>query len=864
MNLAGWLLAGSWIAALAYRGGEGAMNSTLLMAAIAVALLVAALAGPRALRPPQLTWWWPLAAAVVLPPLLQALPLGVGHPWAAADHATLGTTPVAWALDPDMAARAAAWAVLWTATAWLALLTWRGQRAWRLAAVITAVAALHALIALPLSVLLPDWPFAGGSNGRVRGTFSYANQAACLWAACLPLALSLSRADAQRRGWWLAAATVLFTALILSASRGGILVGALVAAPFAWHALPHRRRWLWAGAAVLMLAGWLTALNLAPVQQRFELFGSQGISMSGRLYIWSAAAPQALDAGPWGVGPGSEILAFLRGGTEKFQGQDITQLLHLHSDPLAWLLTYGWVGSAALLLAIALALTWGVRAWRRLPATADPRSGRVAIAACAGVATLALHSCGDFIWYNNVLSLLGALLLAVAAGSADEDPDRHPRAGWRWRLAAAGFAIAVAAALVVEWPREAEANLAGSARFAAYQRQQSGLPITSAESVQRLLRDPVTTARAANTKMELANIVGDTEALRAGLAVATQRSPAQPMAWAMRANRAMTDNDAAMVATAMDRLHVLAPTWITTRFTELRLLLGPMAAQLDPARRAAALRTALAAGQALPPQALAIALAEFGPQELAAMLARAEGGLLPLAEQWLSQHGELDDWLAVRRRLPRERPPAGWLLSEAIGDPPTSVPGTPEGRLEAARTLGRQRLPLPPPLLALLGADGPPGSLEAARCPAPGAAVPADWLRVLAATAPAYRSLLHVPAGRQAYEEAQLAAALLEGRSGGINRDSWPPLTVLALAAAVGGEQARLGGIVSVQLAQGWEPLPHGLGAARWWNAEAGALPCSTPRWIGLAIDGAWVGWRRGEFQVTVGPGLHRVQLLVP
>jgi hypothetical protein len=865
VNLAGWLLVGTWIAALAYLGGEGPLANTLVMAATLAALLAAALAGPRALRPPPLAWWWLLAAAVVLPPLLQALPLGVGHPWAAPDHAALGTTPVAWALDPDAAARSAAWGVLWAATAWLAVLTWRGQRAWRLAAVIAAVAAIHALVALPLSVLLPDWPFAGGSNGRVRGTFFYVNQAACMWGACLPLALALSRADAQRRGWWLAAAAALFTAVILSASRGGILTAALVAAPFAWNAMPHRRRWLWSGAALLTLGGWLAMLNLAPVQQRFEQFGTQGVDLSGRMRIWTAAAPQVIDAGPWGAGPGTEILAFLRGGSEGFQGQDMTQLLHLHSDPLAWLLAYGWVGSAALLLAIAWAIIWGARAWRRLPPTADPRSRRLAMAAGAGVGMLALHSCGDFIWFNNVLSLLGALLLAAAAGAADDDPGRQPRAGWRWRLAAAGLALAVGIALLTELPRETEANLARTARSDAYQRQQSGLPIANASSVQRLLGEPVTTTRAANTKMELSRITGDVESLRAGLAVVTRRSPAQPMAWAVRAQLAVADGDAAMLATALGRLRAWAPTWITTRFTELRILLGPMSSQLDPARRAESLRAAFTARQALPPIVLAMAEAEFGVESLAVLLVQAEGGLLPQAEEWLAMNGTLDDWLAVRRRLPRQRPPAGWLLSEALGDPPTSVPGSPAARLEAARALGQQRLPAPPPLLALLGADGPPGSLEAARWPAPGSAVTTDWLRTLAATAPAYRGLLHVPAGRQAYEEAQLAAALLDGHSEGVRRDTWPPLTALALdAARSDDERARLGGIAAVQLARGWEPLPEAQGNACWWDGQYGTLPCHGLRWTGLAIDGTWIGWRRGDFEVTVGPGLHRVQLLTP
>jgi hypothetical protein len=52
---------------------------------------------------------------------------------------------------------------------------------------------------------------------------------------------------------WLTASAVLAAALLLSASRGGILVAALCCLPLAWSQLPRRGRWWWAGLGAVVI-----------------------------------------------------------------------------------------------------------------------------------------------------------------------------------------------------------------------------------------------------------------------------------------------------------------------------------------------------------------------------------------------------------------------------------------------------------------------------------------------------------------------------------------------------------------------------------------------------------------------------------
>lgn len=866
MNVAGWLLICAWVSTVVWYGGMGWESRALAMALMACGLIAAMFSGRRAMRPPTLTWWWLLAVVVVLPPVAQSLPLGWTHPWAAADCVALGVDPSTWAVDADAALRSAAWAATWVTAIFLGLFACRHERAWKLAEAIVAIAAVHAVAAILLAVLLPDWPSPHGA-GRVRGTFVYVNHAAGLWAACLPLALALTRSATRGRRWYLAASIALATALALSASRGGILVGALVAAPFAWAALPQRRRWLWAVAGLAAIALWLGALGLDPVQRRFiDLSGKEGVTLSGRVTIWQTAGPQALDAGPWGAGPGAEPLAYLRGGQDFFPGVVIDRL---HSDPLEWLVCYGWVGLSALLVAMSATVVWAIRAWHAQPPDADTRGRVIALGAGGGLAVLILHSMAEFTWHSPALALLGALLLVVATGSLTAAITVAPRATWRWRIAAAAGALALVTAGAIEWPLANEDALAWHARGDAIARQETGQPIDTATSFHELMdASPETTLGAlAAAELSLACDPPATERARAALAVVAERSPAQPLAWALRVRMAAAAGDTAGLETALDRLRTWAPAWAGTRQAELAALMSPIGAQIDPTRRKAVLIDALQKStQALPPAVLQLANEELGDAALADLLVNANGGLMAQADLWLSQRGSLEAWLALRQRRELWLPASSWLIA-----PPQAhldLPRDAIGRQQTAHALGQYRLPMPPDLLAALAADGSPGADESQRWLAPGAPADVAWLQRLVDSIPMLESRLYLPGMRQAWEEALLAKAILAGHTEGVTRAHWPPLVDLAVdQAASTTEFHRLRGIIAAQQIDQWLPLPGDKGFGHWWDPANEPPPeIHQSAWVGLAIDGQWIGWRRGDFSVpeVTTSGRHFVQILIP
>jgi hypothetical protein len=866
---------GAWLGAIGWYGGAGDQARALMMGLIAVGLATVGLTLGKRVRLPPLGWWWPLAAVAILLPLWQVMPLHAVHPWSHTDSTLLGSQPQTWAINPDTTWRSVAWGIAMAGGALLAIVAWRGERSPQLARWVVAGAAIHALIALPLASLLPQWP-APDFAGRVRGTFVYPNHAADLWGACLPLALALVRAERTHRLYWMLAALTLGTALILSASRGGILCAAVVTAPFAWSSLPRRHRLWWAVGAGATLSAWLVALNLETVTSKFaSLAGEQGATLSGRIHIWQTAWPAIKDTLLLGAGPGSEPLTFLRGGTEYFGTLTVDRL---HSDPLEWLACYGVVGATAL----SAALLWAGGQWVWRYRQAAGRSGRrtriIARGAGAGLLVLLLHCMAEFSWHSPAIAVTGLLLVVIASGCVDASrhKDARPsRNAWPLRLGLIAAALLVGLAASIEWPLAAEDARAWHGRGAAERRQQQGLAIDRADAVQQLLNSPASSVISALAQAEVALAANpddpNRELIARDLNLVAQRSPIQPMAWVIRGRLALLDGDRAALATALDRLQALAPAWGPTRGLELAVLLSEDATLIDDDRKRIALRSALTGRGVrwgLPDELFEQAGDLLGASECEMLLEDAMPSVAEDGLSWLASEGSLESWLNVTYRLqPDKYSAASWLSAQALGySEAVTMSNQLQERHDLARQLGSLRLPLPPTLLAALQLDGPPGSVEPRLWLEPGVPPSLAWLQGRAETGTLLRTWLHHPTARTSWEDCRQASELLAGHSASLDNSAWPPVIDLALTCVQDpSEHMRLLGLAQATRLSSWEFLPDTAGASRWWDASRGWPTIQVTKWTGVAIDGEWLGWQRGVVsfdRARWNSGLHIIQLL--
>ena len=165
-----------------------------------------------------------------------ALPLGFAHPWTAVDRELLGVDAAAWAIEPDAALVAAVWGLGVLVFAIAATAIARGQRGRFVISCLVVLAALHVIVGLVLSVVVPAWP--SKTTLAVFVVFVYPNHSAAAWGSCIPAAIYLARQHHKPFIWWAAAVVLILGVATVSASRGGILVAALVAAPCLWFALP--------------------------------------------------------------------------------------------------------------------------------------------------------------------------------------------------------------------------------------------------------------------------------------------------------------------------------------------------------------------------------------------------------------------------------------------------------------------------------------------------------------------------------------------------------------------------------------------------------------------------------------------------
>jgi O-antigen ligase len=176
------------------------------------------------------------------------------------------------------------------------------------------------------------------------------NFAACFLAMSLPIGVAC--AVAFGRQWMLAAAYAMLLggALVVSESRGAVL--ALVVVSFGWllALLIGKKRWLLAGAAMVVVAGLLV---LPPVWKTAQHFWNDDV----RPVIWQGSARAFGEAPVVGHGPGSFVRVYPAHRPPEYFDRPKSALVtdHAHNEFLEIAVEGGALGVMAFLALLAVA-----------------------------------------------------------------------------------------------------------------------------------------------------------------------------------------------------------------------------------------------------------------------------------------------------------------------------------------------------------------------------------------------------------------------------------------------------------------------------------------------------------------------------
>jgi len=246
------------------------------------------------------------------------------------------------------------------------------------------------------------------------------NFAACFLAMSLPIGVACAMSSGSDRrfiGRWVAAsyATLLLAAMMVSESRGAALALLLVAAGWQlmrWHGA---RRWLPAGAAVVVAVG---LVLLPPVQVAAKHVWNTDV----RPMIWLGSARSVSDAPLVGHGPGSFARVYpAHRPPEYFDRPKCARATdHAHNEFLEIAVETGALGVLAFLALLTVTAMSARRAIGHGDATLRP----VAMGVTMGWGVLVLQNLVDinlFMPPNDMLFWLmtGWLMSASRAGSSD-------------------------------------------------------------------------------------------------------------------------------------------------------------------------------------------------------------------------------------------------------------------------------------------------------------------------------------------------------------------------------------------------------------------------------------------------------------
>ncbi|MCO5171476.1 MAG: O-antigen ligase family protein [Planctomycetes bacterium] len=297
------------------------------------------------------------------------------------------------------------------------------------------------------------------SGGRTSGTYVNPNHYAAFLGmaicAALGLATSTSTSDrpvprdlklrviaalthpaAPRRALFAFLGVAMGVALAGSLSRGGVLACLLGLGALGITSTRHRGgaggRAGWVLGAVLVAGGWVAAIGVQTLLERFGHLKDGDLSAASRLAFAYDTIMIAFAHPLTGVGAGAFEAVYPRFASVELGGLTLT---HAHSDYAELLAELGFVGVLLLLGSVALT-AW--RAWPPADEHAQPERGAIALTALAALVPLAAHSLVDFNLRIPANALWAATLLGVAWGVSQPLRVRRMRlpGGWWLRLAA--------------------------------------------------------------------------------------------------------------------------------------------------------------------------------------------------------------------------------------------------------------------------------------------------------------------------------------------------------------------------------------------------------------------------------------------
>ena len=831
-------------------GGSGAWTLQLAsLLTIALGIMTTMTTADR-MRLPSSAVIHALLVPLLLIDAVQLLPVGFVHPWVLADAQELGAKTAVRSFDFGSGLEAMGWRCCLLIWALCALQLWRAVRSEVLLAVFIWVVSVHALGAMLLAVLAPDFPMAGGYSGRVRGTFTYPNHAAALWLMGLVLAIPWAIREAMAgRIFSLMAPALLLLGILTSASRSGTILAVLaVVVVGGWNLRGRVRWWAWP----LVIASTITiclAVGLGQLGDRFSrLDGMEGQSLNGRLNLWSGGWSLVGDAGWLGFGANSVPLIWRRTGIDTFEPQGVR---HLHNDYLELLVEQGWIAPFGLLLGLIVA----AYRMRDMPQV-NPQRRWLLTSIVTSLLAVLVFGAVDFPFQSPAVMLAVMYITVVFSIGKQRRSQALSHSTSRHRLSLAVLVVLAVGILLTDWKREGDSVQAWYAERNAGDSASSPLPVRSTLSAQYAIMSARQSlnAQAIGVGHDPSRVKKAMSLLDAHLGLGE--------AWVERARYALAQGDRPAMRRAVEAMELWCPGW--PRAQDVAIWSWAAGGIDDDAGRRWAerlVRSDEPRSSAVVEQVATVLGKERFVADLLAL--PDNSAMLGASFEWLAHYASFDDWAkAVRKRLDRDGlhlAPHQVSLAQSLhagGSWLVRVPKNDAALLAVIDQLRESGLPIPlalssrcvdPPMALSLIDPDPNNKSEIENA----LTSFADWMAI--------------PRVKVRRDELMALLRGLGGHPDDLTRGSRPDYLAAALVSTRDRmQQGRLRHLLEGYSVPRWRILPGGAWA--WWLVSGSSAPVvvSPPRWSAVVVDGDVVAWIRGQsdLRLYVPRGLHRVAVL--